>query len=78
MPMRYPKDFRRAICARLVAGEKVNALSKEVGASERESHPCNIGADGVRMDDRGARRRLRSGRRHVGVCRPRPRARPHE
>jgi transposase-like protein len=34
MPMRYPKDFRRAVCARLVAGEKVSALSKEVGVSE--------------------------------------------
>jgi transposase-like protein len=32
--MRYPKDFRRAVCARLVAGEKVSALSKEVGVSE--------------------------------------------
>ena len=34
MPMRYPKDFRRAICARLVAGERVSSLSKEVGVSE--------------------------------------------
>jgi transposase-like protein len=34
MPMRYPKAFRRAICARLVAGERVSSLSKEVGVSE--------------------------------------------
>ena len=34
MPMRYPKDFRRAVCARLVAGERVSSLSKEVGVSE--------------------------------------------
>jgi transposase-like protein len=34
MPMRYPKDFRRAVCARLVAGERVSSLSKEVEVSE--------------------------------------------
>src|ERR1700677_3092803 len=34
MPMQYPKDFRRAVCARLVAGEKVSSLSKEDGVSE--------------------------------------------
>ena len=33
MPRRYPKDFRRAVCARLVAGERVNSLSQEVGVS---------------------------------------------
>jgi transposase-like protein len=32
--MRYAKDFRRAVCARLVAGERVSSLSKEVGVSE--------------------------------------------
>ena len=32
MPMRYPKDFRRAVCARLVAGERVQlALSRGRG-----------------------------------------------
>jgi transposase-like protein len=34
MPMRYPKDFRRVVCARLVAGERVSSLSQEVGVSE--------------------------------------------
>jgi len=28
------RDFRRAVCALLVAGERVSALSKEVGVSE--------------------------------------------
>jgi hypothetical protein len=31
MPKRYAKEFRRAVCARLVVGEKVSSLSKEVG-----------------------------------------------
>ena len=34
MPKRYPSEFRRAACARLVAGEKVSSLSKELGVSE--------------------------------------------
>ena len=34
MPKRYPPEFRRAACARLVTGEKVMALSKELGVSE--------------------------------------------
>ena len=34
MPKRYPREFRRAVCARLVAGEKVVSLSKELGISE--------------------------------------------
>jgi transposase-like protein len=34
MPMRYAREFRRAVCARLVAGVKVSSLSKEVGVSE--------------------------------------------
>jgi transposase-like protein len=34
MPKRYPPEFRRAACARLVAGEKVTSLSKELGVSE--------------------------------------------
>jgi transposase-like protein len=34
MPKRYARDFRRAVCARLVAGEKVSSLSKELGVSE--------------------------------------------
>ena len=35
MPIRQPKShFRRAVCARLVAGERVSSLSKGVGVSE--------------------------------------------
>lgn len=34
MPKRYAKEFRRAVCERLVAGEKVSSLSKELGISE--------------------------------------------
>ena len=34
MPKRYPPEFHRAACARLVAGEKVIKLSEELGVSE--------------------------------------------
>lgn len=34
MPKRYAREFRGAVCRRLVAGEKVSELSKEVGVSE--------------------------------------------
>ena len=34
MPKRYALEFRRAVCARLVAGEKVSVLSEELGVSE--------------------------------------------
>ena len=34
MPKRYAREFRRAVCSRLVAGEKVSSLSKELGVSE--------------------------------------------
>jgi transposase-like protein len=34
MPKRYAREFRRAVCARLVAGERVVSLSKELGVSE--------------------------------------------
>jgi transposase-like protein len=34
MSKRYAKDFRRGVCARLVAGEKVRSLSEELGVSE--------------------------------------------
>ncbi len=30
MSKRYPREFRRAVCERLVAGEKVSSLSKEL------------------------------------------------
>jgi len=38
MPKRYPLQFRRAVCVRLVSGEKVVALSKELGVSEATLH----------------------------------------
>ena len=31
MPKRYAREFRRTVCERLVAGEKVSTLSKELG-----------------------------------------------
>lgn len=34
MAQRYAKEFRRGVCKRLVAGEKVPSLSKELGVSE--------------------------------------------
>lgn len=33
MPKRYAREFRRGICERLVAGEKVGKLSEETGVS---------------------------------------------
>ena len=38
MPKRYPREFRRAVCARLVAGERVVSLSRELGVSEATLH----------------------------------------
>ena len=34
MPKRYAREFRREVCARLVAGEKVTSLCAELGVSE--------------------------------------------
>jgi transposase-like protein len=34
MPKRYAREFRRAVCERLVSGEKVGSMSKGVGVSE--------------------------------------------
>lgn len=34
MAQRYAKQFRRDVCERLVAGEKVVSLSRELGVSE--------------------------------------------
>ena len=34
MPKRYARAFRRSVCERLVAGEKVTSLSKELEVSE--------------------------------------------
>ena len=33
MPQRYAREFRREICERLLAGEKVSKLSEETGVS---------------------------------------------
>jgi transposase-like protein len=35
MPKRYPLEFRRAVCERLVAGERVAALADELGVSHQ-------------------------------------------
>ena len=49
MPKRYPSEFRRAVCKRLVAGEKVSSLRKELGVSEATlylwKHQALIDAD---------------------------------
>jgi len=34
MPKQYAREFRRAACERLVAGERVSSLSKVLGVSE--------------------------------------------
>jgi transposase-like protein len=34
MPKRYPSEFRRAVCRRLVAGERVSSLAEELSVSE--------------------------------------------
>lgn len=38
MPNRYGREFRRAICERLVAGERVTKLSRESGVSPATVH----------------------------------------
>jgi transposase-like protein len=34
MPKRYAREFRHEVCERLVVGEKVSAVSGELGVSE--------------------------------------------
>jgi|SRR6185312_5190475 len=34
MPKRYAREFRRVVCARLVAGERVSSLAEELEVSE--------------------------------------------
>jgi transposase-like protein len=34
MPKRYASEFRRVVCRRLVAGERVSSLAKELSVSE--------------------------------------------
>ena len=36
-PKQYSREFRRAACERLVAGEKVSSFSKELGSPEGSS-----------------------------------------
>ena len=38
MPKRYAREFRRDICDRLVAGERVSKLSEETGVSPATLH----------------------------------------
>jgi transposase len=38
MPKRYGQEFRRAICVRLVAGERVSTVSNESGVSVGTLH----------------------------------------
>jgi transposase-like protein len=38
MPKRYGNEFRRAICDRLMAGERVNKVSNESGVSTATLH----------------------------------------
>jgi Transposase len=38
VPKRYQREFRRAICDRLVAGERVSELSEETGISPATLH----------------------------------------
>jgi transposase-like protein len=38
MPKRYARAFRRTICDRLVAGERVSELSQETGVSPATLH----------------------------------------
>jgi transposase len=49
MPKRYGQEFRRAICVRLVAGERVSTVSNESGVSvgtlHRWRHQALIDAD---------------------------------
>jgi transposase len=38
MPKRYGREFRRAICERLLAGERVSKISNETGVSPATLH----------------------------------------
>ena len=38
MPKRYAREFRRDICERLVAGERISKLSEETGVSPATLH----------------------------------------
>jgi transposase len=38
MPQRYAREFRREICERLVAGERVSKVSNEAGVSPATLH----------------------------------------
>jgi transposase-like protein len=34
MPKRYAREFRRAVCERLLAGETVREVAREIGVSQ--------------------------------------------
>jgi transposase-like protein len=38
MPKRYAREFRRAICDRLVAGEAVSSVARQSGVSVATLH----------------------------------------
>jgi len=38
MPKRYAREFRRALCERLVAGERISEVSSETGDSQATLH----------------------------------------
>ena len=38
MPKRYAREFRRDICDRLVAGERISKVSSETGVSQATLH----------------------------------------
>jgi transposase-like protein len=39
MPKRYAREFRREVCDRLVAGERIGKVSRESGVSPATLHP---------------------------------------
>jgi transposase len=38
MPKRYAREFRRGICERLLAGERVSKVAHEIGVSQATLH----------------------------------------
>jgi transposase-like protein len=47
MPKRYGKEFRRAICDRLVAGERVSRISSKSGVSPTTLRLCATRSGGL-------------------------------
>ena len=46
MPKRYPREFRRAVCERLLAGEPVSRLSEVLSVSQATLHLWKSGRGG--------------------------------